>query len=126
MKGLEYHLELVGDRRAVEPGKITGQRVGYLLRSISDRIEGLPDQDMPGERRTQKYEDEDGDKLVSQHVIFKTEIEETEQRCEEKKGEDDGQTKVESPPVHEKVKPLFLVIHEDISLLLSSTFSFML
>ena len=70
-----------------------------LLRSITDRIEGLPDQDMPGERGTQKYEDENGDKLVSQYVVFKAEIEEPQQWYEEKKGEDDGQTNVESLPL---------------------------
>ncbi len=70
---------------------------------------------MPGERGTQKYEDENGDKLVSQYVVFKAEIEETQQWHEEKKGEDDGQPNVESLPLQGKVIPLFLVIHEAIS-----------
>ena len=108
MKGLDDPLQLVGDRRAVEPGDVTGERVGDLFRGVADRIEGLPDQDIPGERGGQKDEDEDGDELVSQNVVFKTEVEKTQQRHEEKKGEDDGQTNVEPSLLQGKLNHFFL------------------
>ncbi len=49
--------------------------------------------------------------MVFENVIFQAEVEKSEQRHKEEKGEDDGQTVVESLAFQGEVKQLFLEIH---------------